>query len=700
MNKLRILFSYLLFCFLQVVLANNITGYEYWFDNSFADKTQVTVGASQSITVAEDISTASLQLGVHSFNVRFVDDSSQWSSVNSSLFIKRSLLVNAGANMIQKCYCWFDNDIANKQELTLTASSTVSINELISTATLTTGVHSFNCYFEDENAVKSSITSYLFVKRKITAYTGTNSIVRCQYWFDNDYSNATDFSITSGELVAITELISTATLSGGVHSINLRFQDEQGAWSSVTSSLFKKMSLSSFASKPDIIACEYWFDNEFVNRTQLAITTDTIVRINEQINISLPNGAHSLHFRCKDANGVWSSVTSSLLRKLAVISNNPNYIESYRYWVDDAIQTATNVVLPTPINPLDLVTEIDMFSYSVDEHLFHMQFKDTRGVWSSVTTDSISRNSFLKANLNFSGTEGCDSVLVSFTNLSLDADSIAWDFGDGVTSTELNPSHTYPATGNYTVQITARDTVLNLDSTYTVIIPITVHQSPAINLGTDQTICNYDSILLAVPDIYQLYMWNGVSGDSSIYAKNNEYVLVVTDEHNCIATDTVIIEFYTEPVAPVVLYQGDSLLVSNLDTDLQWYQDGAEIIGAIDTVYKPAETGDYYLVSTSLDGCYESSSNTVNVVLTAILEVGINHINLHPVPADDVINFSHNLTADYTIHIFDVNGQKLYQAKESVNKGQVNVSALTKGVYVFVIEQSGQVIFMRRFIKK
>jgi PKD repeat protein len=48
------------------------------------------------------------------------------------------------------------------------------------------------------------------------------------------------------------------------------------------------------------------------------------------------------------------------------------------------------------------------------------------------------------------------SVLeVTFTNLSTDADTYAWDFGDGGTSTEENPVHTYLDAGTYTVVLTA-----------------------------------------------------------------------------------------------------------------------------------------------------------------------------------------------------------------------------------------------------
>ena len=44
---------------------------------------------------------------------------------------------------------------------------------------------------------------------------------------------------------------------------------------------------------------------------------------------------------------------------------------------------------------------------------------------------------------------------VTFTNYSVNATSHAWDFGDGNTSTETNPTHTYAEGGSYEVTLTA-----------------------------------------------------------------------------------------------------------------------------------------------------------------------------------------------------------------------------------------------------
>jgi len=46
-------------------------------------------------------------------------------------------------------------------------------------------------------------------------------------------------------------------------------------------------------------------------------------------------------------------------------------------------------------------------------------------------------------------------LTVTFTNLSQNADSYTWNFGDGQTSTEKSPVHTYAENGSYTVVLTA-----------------------------------------------------------------------------------------------------------------------------------------------------------------------------------------------------------------------------------------------------
>ena len=51
------------------------------------------------------------------------------------------------------------------------------------------------------------------------------------------------------------------------------------------------------------------------------------------------------------------------------------------------------------------------------------------------------------------------SLTIAFTGTATGATAFAWDFGDGGTSTEQNPTHVYAAPGDYPVTLTASDDV-------------------------------------------------------------------------------------------------------------------------------------------------------------------------------------------------------------------------------------------------
>lgn len=62
------------------------------------------------------------------------------------------------------------------------------------------------------------------------------------------------------------------------------------------------------------------------------------------------------------------------------------------------------------------------------------------------------------ASFTFSGGETIDDFLdFQFANLSSGATGYEWDFGDGSNSTEFEPTHTFPAEGNYTVTLEVSD---------------------------------------------------------------------------------------------------------------------------------------------------------------------------------------------------------------------------------------------------
>lgn len=82
--------------------------------------------------------------------------------------------------------------------------------------------------------------------------------------------------------------------------------------------------------------------------------------------------------------------------------------------------------------------------------------------WSGGTTDTYTRTGYINViSAAFSGspTAGQPPLDVQFTDESTgNITSWSWNFGDGGTSTEQNPSHTYSVEGSYTVALTVTGT--------------------------------------------------------------------------------------------------------------------------------------------------------------------------------------------------------------------------------------------------
>ena len=76
-------------------------------------------------------------------------------------------------------------------------------------------------------------------------------------------------------------------------------------------------------------------------------------------------------------------------------------------------------------------------------------------------TDSMTKSNYVTIILptaNFTMSDSlsdCPPLIVQFNNLSTNAISLSWDFGDGTLSREINPSHFYSYPGTYLIQLIA-----------------------------------------------------------------------------------------------------------------------------------------------------------------------------------------------------------------------------------------------------
>lgn len=203
------------------------------------------------------------------------------------------------------------------------------------------------------------------------------------------------------------------------------------------------------------------------------------------------------------------------------------------------------------------------------------EFPVTTGAYSQHNNSNNCNNAIFRFNLtddfpvaefNYSRDSICTPTTAHFHNTGR-GDSFLWDFGDGQTSTDINPSHTYTIGGLYTIRLIAYmpNGCRSSDTTEKVITVL--DNTPLPPLDTLST-CPGTPVQIGIhPEAGFSYQWiQGQVSDSSIANPMADqpgcYLLRVQWSEWCWQVFTQIIEI-GEATSRIL---GDSVLCSNPDT--------------------------------------------------------------------------------------------------------------------------------------
>ena len=108
--------------------------------------------------------------------------------------------------------------------------------------------------------------------------------------------------------------------------------------------------------------------------------------------------------------------------------------------------------------------------------------------------------------LNFSTFLECDGRTITFTNLSANATAYSWNFGDpgsgaNNTSSQINPTHTYPGVGSYTVTLVVPDSELCTDMITMEVVIQETELSADFGIKYLSETCSEDSVVVAFSDL-------------------------------------------------------------------------------------------------------------------------------------------------------------------------------------------------------
>lgn len=235
-----------------------------------------------------------------------------------------------------------------------------------------------------------------------------------------------------------------------------------------------------------------------------------------------------------------------------------------------------------------------------------------------------------------SSTLACNTGSVSFTDTSKSNDQIIsynWNFGDGTTSMEQNPSHVFLTPGTYFVELTVT-TAFGCTSTYRSTEPIKIVASPQIQITGDSAGCIPASLTfkgeLVVPDTSAIsWQWDFANGTTSnlqqpptqVYPTAGNYIvnLIATNSSGCKDTAFMAVTAYPIPVVTAIrdtfvcIGNSVTLQASGASTYVWSPSTSLSCTNCETTIANPTDNITYTVTGTSEVGC--SASDELEVLV-------------------------------------------------------------------------------------
>ena len=214
---------------------------------------------------------------------------------------------------------------------------------------------------------------------------------------------------------------------------------------------------------------------------------------------------------------------------------------------------------------------------------------------------------------------------VTFTNNSQYAATYLWNFGDGETSTEMNPVHTYMTPGTYTVTLRVENTLGNDTKTRTNYITVNPNTNPPaadfvaseteISVGTSIT---FTDLTENIPTSWEWTFEGGTPATSTeqnpsvTYDEPGEYTVTLV-AHNAYGSDTEAKTAYITVFYPDVVMSNDPVYVcagtykdpggdDNYENNLSYTQ---TIYPSTEGAYVRLTFTEFSLENASYNRCYD-----------------------------------------------------------------------------------------------
>jgi len=222
-----------------------------------------------------------------------------------------------------------------------------------------------------------------------------------------------------------------------------------------------------------------------------------------------------------------------------------------------------------------------------------------------------------------------DLFEVDFTNTTVEGTTFLWDFGDGNTSNEANPTHTYEAEGTYEVTLTAANICGETSTTQSIMInalPTAAFNASSTTIGCGPLTVEFND---ASSSNVTAWNWTFEGGDPATSTEENPTVVYTTEGiysvqlevTSAAGTDFVVIDDFVEvfgtPTAEIdFALEGNLINASNAgsETDIIFWEVDGQVFDEEEITYTFPENGIYEVVLIVENDCAaDMASTTVEV---------------------------------------------------------------------------------------
>ncbi len=296
---------------------------------------------------------------------------------------------------------------------------------------------------------------------------------------------------------------------------------------------------------------------------------------------------------------------------------------------------------------------------------------------------------------------------VQFTNLSSDANSYVWDFGDSQSSTLLSPLHTYSTPGNYTVRLTVTNDCGT--DVFEEIITVNILQAPIVRFTLDRSQgCTPMTVQFTDESSNDVtsWLWSFPGGIPSSSTDANPVIRYDNAGlYNVTLRVTNAAGFDEQTLTSVLRVEQTPNSDFSVEQDLQdpftfnftdlsqgaqsiaWdFGDGSPFEFDPQVSHTYAQQGTYTVILTASNSfCSALRSTPVGIYLSSTSDPELStHWQLWPNPSDGWLNMTWDgRVLPQALRILDASGREVYtETLARVPNHQLDLSHLAAGLYL------------------